>query len=79
MIQALWNRHYHEGVTGSYHGDMAHAYKAMLADSDCDHITRRKLLLAIDQHKHIETLLQHTGRRWFTEAFPTNTRGTDQG
>lgn len=69
MIQALWNRHYHEGVTGSYHGDMAHAYKAMLADSDCDHLTRRKLLLAINHHITAEHSPRYTGRRWFCEAF----------
>jgi hypothetical protein len=69
MIQALWNRHYHAGVTGSYHGDMVHAFKAMLADTDCGHLDRRKMLRAIHQHKAAESSPRHTGRRWFTEAF----------
>src|SRR5690242_19149288 len=71
MIQALWNRHYH--ATGSYHGDMAHAFKAILADSDCDHLTRRKMLLAISHHQRVELSPRYTGRRWFCEAFNENT------
>ena len=73
MIQTLWRRHYHEGVTGSYHGDMAHAFKVMLADTDCGHLDRRKMLRAIDEHKRIERGPKYEGRQWFCEAFAPST------
>lgn len=68
MIQALWKRHYHAGVTGSYHGDMVHAFKAMLADTDCDPVTRRKIERSIGAHKRTERLPTYTGRQWFCEG-----------
>jgi hypothetical protein len=69
MIQILWRRHYHAGITGSYHGDMAHAFKAMLADTDCGHLDRRKMLRSIDEHKRIERGPRYVGRQWFCETF----------
>jgi len=73
MIETLWKRHYHPGVTGSYHGDMAHAFAAMLEDTDCCEGARRKMLVAIRVHIHLESLPDwHSvvgGRKWFTERF----------
>lgn len=77
MIETLWDRHYVAGVTGNYHGDMAHAFAKMLDDSDCDPDTRRKMQTAIDIHCRLEAAASYTGRQWFTEKFreiPTYTR-----
>ena len=70
MIEVLWRKHYHPGVTGSFHGDMAHAFKAMLADSDCWPETARKMWVSIRLHMGIERDPRYRGeRKWFTEAF----------
>jgi len=63
----IWNRHYVAGVTGSFHGDMAHAYRKMLADDECGVRERQKMLQAARVHAHMEAVEGVTGRRWFTE------------
>ena len=66
-ITMLWKRHYVSGVTGSYHGDMARAYAAMLDDPECDRSTASKMRGAINIHMHAERHPAHTGRHWFCE------------
>ena len=71
MIETLWKRHYHPGVTGSYHGDMARAFKAMLADPDCDDRARESVVRAIRKHKQLEaTTPDLPGGKCFSELFP---------
>ena len=70
MIEILWRRHFHPGVTGSYHGDMAHAFKAMLADSDCYPAIAGVMWRSIRIHQQVENNPDYCGgRRWFCEAF----------
>ena len=70
MIQHFYNKHWH-AVTGSYHGDMAHAFKAMLADMDFAGYFRdvQKVTRAIQIHIGLERDPQYKGRKWFTETF----------
>lgn len=69
MIEVLWRRHYHNDVSGSFHGDMARTYKDMLDDRDCDETARLLIMIAIGIHKDIERSPYYIGRRWFTEVF----------
>lgn len=69
MIQALWDRYFHEGVTGSYHGDMAHAFASMLEDVECSPVTKQKVWRAILVHMAIERRHDHQGRKWFCERW----------
>jgi hypothetical protein len=69
FIQVLWERHYSVGVTGSFYGDMAHAFTLMLNDRDCGPLEREQLLNAIRVHCRLERASSHAGRRWFCERF----------
>ena len=68
MIEALWRRHYHVAY-GEYHRDMAMAFKAMLADPDCDSKARAQMQTAIRIHIGLEHDPRYTGRKCFTEVF----------
>lgn len=71
MITTLWKRHYHVGVTGSYHGDMAVAFDAISKDADCDLLTAQKMRRAAATHMEAERQPEHKGRKWFCERFGT--------
>lgn len=71
MIQLLWTRHYQPGVTGSFHGDMAHALVAMLADPDCDRDCKIVIEHCIRVHAAMELAPTHTGRKYFCEQWGT--------
>lgn len=68
-MQNLWNKHYRHGVTRSFHGDMAAAFKLMLEDSACTEFFKAKILKSIQTHKMVERMATYKGRKWFTEAF----------
>jgi hypothetical protein len=72
IIQALWARYYVVGITSEYHGDMAHAFRAMLADPQCNEAAERKMRAAIRLHREIESSPEYKGRKWFCEYFPIN-------
>lgn len=69
MIESLYNRHHVTGLTGSFHGDMADAFAKVLADLDCDAVTRQKIATSIRSHKSVESSRTYSGRKWFTEKF----------
>ena len=69
MIEILWKRHFHSGLAGSYHGDMAAAFDAMLKDSDIDEKTVEKMWESMQLHMTIERGPQYAGRKWFCERF----------
>ena len=68
-IQVLWRKHYIVGITGSFHGDMAYAFAAILKDSDCDTKVYRQIWISIRRHLAIESHKLYHQRRWFTERF----------
>ncbi len=68
MIETLWQRHYHPGVTGEFHGDMALAFRRMLDDPDLHE--RLQLDVAVRVHKSVESSANYGGRKWFCETFP---------
>jgi hypothetical protein len=68
---ALWKKHYHAGVTGSYHGDMALAFEAISKDPECDHATHEQLRQSVAIHMGLEHRPDHVGRKWFCEKFGT--------
>lgn len=70
MLHALWNRYYHPGVTGSFHGDMARAFQAILQDSDCDRKTHDKIQRSVREHRAVENSVLYKGTKWFCEVFP---------
>lgn len=69
MIETLWNRHYVSGVTGDYHGDMAYAFRAMLADASCTEATRTQIMRSVKIHIDLEQFCAYRGRKWFSESF----------
>ena len=71
QLETLWLRHYHPGVTGSYHGDMAFAFDSMSKDKDCecDLETATKLRHAAKIFTNLERIPSHNGRKWFCELF----------
>lgn len=70
MIEILWRRHYAAGVYGGFHNDMAQAFKAMLADPDCDRKTAAKIHTSIRMHKYVESLPAFHGTKSFSIIFP---------
>lgn len=83
MWPILWNRHYHAGVTGNYHGDAALAYVAILADPECDRDVANQIRIAAGIHMNLERRWDHEGRKWFCEQFGTRderrANWTDEG
>ena len=74
MFETFWRRHYHSGVTGSFHGDMAHAFAAIAEDPDVKFYPEvvRSLWTAVRIHMDIERSPWYTGgRKWFCERFGT--------
>lgn len=71
LIEQLWSKHYVAGITGSYHGDMAIAFSAILADSLCDGVVAHAIRSATSIHCRLERTKEHVGRKYFCEQFGT--------
>lgn len=68
----FWRRHYHPGVTGSFRGDMAHAFALIVADPESKFYDGviRALWRSVRIHMEIERSPRYTGgRKWFCEKF----------
>jgi hypothetical protein len=73
-LTRLWDRHYQQGVSGSYHGDMARTFSLILDDTECDIGCRQAVWRAIQVHLSIERSTSFKGRRWFYERFEASPR-----
>jgi hypothetical protein len=72
MLEIFWKKHYVSGVTGSYHGDMAHTFTKILNDEDFQYYPKayNQVVQSVRIHRHVESNFTFTERKWFCEKFP---------